>query len=118
MNKTSQNSTCYIRYKDIAKQRARECYAKNKEKIKESQRERYKNLSFEEKKKLVEKRKEWFNKQTEEKQDEMRRKAREHSENRYHNHIIVVNQIFDLARSSNVIVQLPIVIDFDYSKMF
>ena len=62
MNKTSQNSTSYMRYKDIAKQRARERYAKNKEKIKESQREWYKNLSFEEKKKLVEKRKEWFNK--------------------------------------------------------
>ena len=58
MNETSQNSTYYMRYKDIAKQKAREYYAKNKEKIKESQREKYKNLSFEEKKKLVQKQKE------------------------------------------------------------
>ena len=91
MSQTSQNSTYYMRNKDIAKQRARAYYAKNKDKTKESQRERYKNLSFEERKKLVEKQKEWFNKQTEVKQDEMTRKAREYSKNRYHNHIIVVN---------------------------
>ena len=91
MNETSQTSVYYMRYKDIAKQGARGYHAKNKEKIKESQREKYKTLSLEEKKKLVEKQKEWFNKQTEEEQDEMIRKAREYSKNRYHNHIIVVN---------------------------
>ena len=56
-----------------------------------SQREKYKNLSSEEKKNLVLKEKEWFNKQTKEKQDEMRRKAREYSKNRYYNHMVVVN---------------------------
>ena len=56
-----------------------------------SHREKYKNLRSEEKKKLVQRQKEWFNKQTEEKQDGMRRKAREYSKNRYHIHIIVVN---------------------------
>ena len=34
MDERSQNSTYYMRYKDIAKQKAREYYAKNKEKIK------------------------------------------------------------------------------------
>ena len=48
-------------------------------------------MSTEDKKKLVEKQKEWFNKQTEERQNEMREKGREYSKNRYHNHIIVVN---------------------------
>ena len=91
MNETSQNATYYMRYKDIINQKAGEYYAKNKENIKECQREKYKNMSTAEKKKLIEKQKEWFNKQTEEKQNEIRRKAREYSKNRYHNHIIAVN---------------------------
>ena len=90
MNETNQNLTYYMRYRDIAKQKAKEYYAKNKEKIKESQREKYKNLSFEEKKNLVLKQKKWFNKQAKEKEDEMRRKAREYSKNRYYNHMVVV----------------------------
>ena len=39
MNETNQNSTYHMKYKDIVKQRAREYYKLNKEKIKESQRE-------------------------------------------------------------------------------
>ena len=91
MNQSTQKSTFYVRYKEISKQKAREYYAKNKEKIKVSQKEKYKNMSTEDKKKLVEKQKEWLNRETEEKQIEMKRKAREYSKNRYHNHIIVVN---------------------------
>ena len=91
MNEISQNLTYYMRYRDIEKQRAREYYVKNIEKIQEPQREKYKNLSSEEKKNLVLKQKEWFNKQTKEKQDKMRRKAREYSKNRYYNHVVVVN---------------------------
>ena len=91
MNEISQNLTYYMRYRDIEKQRAREYYVKNIEKIQESQREKYKNLSSEEKKNLVLKQKEWFNKQTKEKQDKMRKKAREYSKNRYYNHVVVVN---------------------------
>ena len=91
MNESTQKSTYYTRYKEIAKQKAREYYAKNKEKIKVSQREKYKSMSTEDKKKLFEKQKEWFNRETEEKQIEMKRKARGYSKNRYHNHIIVVN---------------------------
>ena len=91
MAETNQNTTYYMRYRNIAKQKAREYYAKNKEKIKELQRKKYKNLSSEEKKNLVLKQKEWFNRQTQEKQDEMRRKARDYAKNCYHNHIVVVN---------------------------
>ena len=53
--------------------------------------EKYKNLSIEEKKNIVSKQKELFNGQTEEKQDEMKRKAREYWKNRYYNHMVVVN---------------------------
>ena len=49
MAETSQNSTYYIRYKVIVSQRAKEYREKNKEKIKEYQKNRYKNLSQEEK---------------------------------------------------------------------
>ena len=87
----TQNSPQYIRYKDIVLQRAKEYREENKERIKENQRSRYKNLSQEEKIKLVEKRKEWFNSQTKGKQEEMKRNAREYAKNRYHNHIVVVD---------------------------
>ena len=91
MTVIGQNTSYYLEYQDIAKQQAKEYYVKNKEKIKEMQREKYESLSIEEKKNLVSKQKEWFNRQTKEKQDEMRRKAREYSKNRYYNHIVVVN---------------------------
>ena len=91
MTVIGQNTSYYLEYQDIAKQQAKEYYVKNKEKIKEMQREKYESLSIEEKKNLVSRQKEWFNRQTKEKQDEMRRKAREYSKNRYYNHIVVVN---------------------------
>ena len=91
MSETTQNSPQYIKYKDIATQRAKEYNKKkNKEKIKEYARNRYKTLSQEEKNKLVENRKAWFNRQSEEKKNEMRRKAWEYAKNRYHNHIVVI----------------------------
>ena len=67
MEKETQNLPQYIRYKVIVLKRSKEYAIKNKEKIKECQRKRYKNLNQEEKKRLVEKRKEWFNRQSEEK---------------------------------------------------
>ena len=85
-----QNSVQFIRYRDIALQRSKKYWEDNKEKLKEYQRNKYRNLSQEEKKRRVEKRKEWFNNQTKEKQEEMKRKAREYSKNRYHNHIVVI----------------------------
>ena len=58
--------------------------------IKEYQRNRYKNFCQGEENKLVENHKAWFNRQTEEKQNVMRQKAREYAKNRYHNHIAVI----------------------------
>ena len=43
------------------------------------------------KKNLVLKQKELFNRQSQEKQDETRRKSREYSKNRYYNHMVVFN---------------------------
>ena len=43
MVESEQNLTHHIRYREVVKQRSREYYAKNKEKIKEKQREKYKN---------------------------------------------------------------------------
>ena len=68
MVELSQNFVQHVRYKDIVLQRAKEYREKDKEKLKEYHKNRYKNLSSEEKIKLVEKRKEWFNRQTKEKQ--------------------------------------------------
>ena len=90
MNGSTQNITYYIRYKDIVKERARANYAKNKDKIKEKQREKYKQMSENERKVLVLKQKEWYDRQTDEKKDEMKQKKREYSKNRYYNHIIWV----------------------------
>ena len=48
----------YMRYQEIAKQCTKNSYARNKERIKDMEREKYKKLSDEEKKKLVLKQKE------------------------------------------------------------
>ena len=53
----------YISYKEIVKQKALEYYNKNKESIKERQKNKYNSLSPEEKKKQQEYNKEWFKKQ-------------------------------------------------------
>ena len=66
----------YIPYKEIVKQKALEYYHKNKEKIKERERNKYNSLSPEEKKKRQEYRKEWFNKLPIEKQQELKERKR------------------------------------------
>ena len=90
MEEVSQNLPQYIRYKDIVAKRARQYYRNNKEKRREYQRNRYANMSQEQKIKLVEYGKEWINRQSEDKKNEMKRKAREYSKNRYHNLVIAV----------------------------
>ena len=46
-------------------------------------------MTQEQKNKLVEYRREWFNRQSEDKKNEMRKRAKEYSKNRYHSIIIV-----------------------------
>ena len=79
MSETTQKSPQYIRYKDIAILRAKEYNKKKIKKLKEYARNRYKNLTQEEKGILVENCKAWFSRKCEEKQNEMRRKAREYA---------------------------------------
>ena len=47
-------------------------------------------MSDDERKSLILKQKEWYNRQSNEKKDEMKQKKREYSKNRYYNHIIWV----------------------------
>ena len=47
-------------------------------------------MSQEQKNKLVEYRKEWINRQSEDKKNKMKRKVREYSKNRYHNLVIAI----------------------------
>ena len=47
-------------------------------------------MSQEQKNKPVEYRKEWINRQSEDKKNEMKRNAKEYSENRYHNLVIAI----------------------------
>ena len=79
---------------DIILRKAREYYEKNKEKRKEYQRNRCAKMTQEQKNKQVEYRKVWHNRQSKEKQVEIREKAKDYSKNRYHNHIIVVSYIY------------------------
>ena len=90
MNGTTQSSPQYIRYKDIVLQKAKDYYEKNKQKRKEYGRNRYQNLTQEQKNKLVEYHREWINRQSEDKENEMKIKAREYAKNRYHNLVTAV----------------------------
>ena len=91
MSTNNERDVQYIPYKEIVKQKALEYYHKNKERIKERERNKYNSLSPEQKKKRQEYRKEWFNKLPIEKQQELKDKAKQYHKNRYHNLMIAVN---------------------------
>ena len=91
MSTNNERDVQYIPYKEIVKQKALEYYHKNKERIKERERNKYNSLSPEEKKKRQEYRKEWFNKLPIEKQQEFKEKAKQYHKIRYHNLMIAVN---------------------------
>ena len=82
----------YIPYKETVKQKAREYYYKNKERIQEQAKNKYKSLSPEDQKKGQDYNKEWFKKQPIERQQELKEKARQYHKNRYHNLMIAVKQ--------------------------
>ena len=90
MENNSQCNVKYIPYKEIVKQKAIEYYHKNKEKIKERNKNKYNTLSPEEKKKRQEYTKEWFKKQSTERQQELKEKVRRHHKNRYHKLMVPV----------------------------
>ena len=80
----------YVPYKEVIKRRALDYYYANKEAISQRRKDKYKQLPPEDKKKLEEYNKQWFNKQTPERQLELREKARKYHKNRYDNMMVSV----------------------------
>ena len=80
----------YIPYKEVIKRRALDYYYANKEAISQRRKDKYKQLPPEDKKKLQEYNKQWFNKQTPERQLELHEKARKYHKNRYDNMMVSV----------------------------
>ena len=80
----------YVTYKEVTKSRALDYYYANKEVISQKRKDKYKQLPPEDKKKLLEYNKQWFNKQTPERQLELRKKARKYHKNRYDNMMVRV----------------------------
>ena len=64
-----------------------EYYYANKEAISQKRKDKYKQLSPEDKKKLLEYNRQWFNRQTPERQLKLRQKAKKYHKNRYDNMI-------------------------------
>ena len=90
MTSNSQCNIQYIPYKEIVKQKALKYYCKNKEKRKEKNKNKCDSLSPKEKKKRQEYNKEWFKKQPIERQQELKKKAKQYHKNRYHNLRVLV----------------------------
>ena len=72
-----------VPYREVVKKKALEYYYANKEAISQTRKEKYKQLSREEKKKLQEYNRRWFNNQSPERQLELRQKAKKYHKNRY-----------------------------------
>ena len=80
----------YIPYKEVVKKKALEYYQSNKEAISQKRKDKYKQLPPEDKKKLQENNKQWFNNLSPEKQLEFRIKAQKYHKNRYDNMVVRV----------------------------
>ena len=78
----------YIPYKEAVKKMVLEYYYANKEAISQKRKDKYKQLPPEDKKKLQENNKQWFNNLSREKQLEIRIKARKYHKNRYDNMLV------------------------------
>ena len=78
----------YVAYKEVVKRKALEYYYANKEAISQKRKDKYQQLSPEDKKKLLEYNKQWFNNQSLERQLELRQKARKYPKNRYDNMMV------------------------------
>ena len=91
MTDNFKNITKLVPYKEIAKKKALEYYHANKEAINQRRKERYKQLSIEDKQKLLEYNRCWFNNQSPERQLELREKARKYHKDRYNNKMVEVS---------------------------
>ena len=77
-------------YKEIVKKRELEYYYENKEAISQKRKEKYRQMPPEAKRKLAEYSKQWFNRQTIERQQELQEKARKYHKDRYDNMLVRV----------------------------
>ena len=82
MTNNLESDVKYVPYKEVLKKKALEYYYANKEAISQKRKDKYKQLPTEDKKKLQEYSKQWFNKQTPEKQLELKQKERKYHINR------------------------------------
>ena len=82
MTNNLESDVKYVPYKEVLKKKALEYYYANKEAISQKRKDKYKQLPTEDKKKLQEYSKQWFNKQTPEKQLELKQKERKYYINR------------------------------------
>ena len=92
MSNNFESDIKYIPYKEVVKKKALEYYYANKGKISEKNKSKYKSLSSEQKKKRQESTKRWLDKQSLEKKEELRQKARDYQKNRYQNHMVQVKE--------------------------
>ena len=79
----------YVPYKEVVKKKALEYYYANKDAISQQRKDKYKQVSPEDKKKLLEYNKQWFDNQLSERQLELQQKARKYK-NRYDNLMVRV----------------------------
>lgn len=89
-NITLNDDEKFIPYNELVKRRTLEYYHVNKERINQKRKERYANLPSEDKKKLQEYNKQWYNNLLPEKKLEVRIKARKYHKNRYDNLMVRV----------------------------
>ena len=79
----------YVPYKEVVKKKALEYYYANKDAISQKRKDKYKQVSPEDKKKLLEYNKQWFDNPLSERQLELQQKARKYK-NRYDNLMVRV----------------------------
>ena len=90
MTNNSENDIKFLPYKEV-KKKALDYYYANREVIIEKNRNRYRALSPEEKKKRYEFKIEWCDRQSPEKKAKMKQKQREYNKNRYNNLMVKAN---------------------------
>ena len=75
MISNSQNLTCYQRNRDTMLQRSKEYYKNNEDRMKEYQRNRFHNMTIEERDKLNEYHRTWYSKLDDDRKNKMRENA-------------------------------------------
>lgn len=79
------------RYRDNAIARRKEYYQRNKEKLEEKARIRYQNMTKEQNDRQVQLRREWLERQTPKKGEELKAYMKEYHKNQCHNNALIVS---------------------------